>query len=282
LLDAQSKEGKVKNRKIVVLILMAAACAAGCRLLPTRLETVLPPDPKELGFFGSSVALNDTLFVVGSRGFPDGSGSGGVGTAYAFRLAGTWQMEKRFAPAGLQRGDWLGADSGAGGNSAVLGAPMIGPGGDNSGAAYFYDYAETVVRLTTGIFRGRAWVLSSTQYPPAELGPESHFGSAAAADGDEAVIGASRAWDPGDPVRYQNKGALVFYHRDPPPAENTAPIWSAALTKTFYDFNNQAEVGYDVSLRGDIAVAGAPGYSPETNGNDGAAIVFQRIGGQWT
>lgn len=98
-------------------------------------EKLLAGDAANGDLFGSSVALDGDVALIGAPGDDDmGSGSGAV---YAFtRLGGSFQETAKLVPDDGQLGDQFGFAVALSGTRAVVGAPRDDDGGADAGAVY--------------------------------------------------------------------------------------------------------------------------------------------------
>jgi hypothetical protein len=101
--------------------------------------------------------------------------------------------------------------------------------------------------------------------------PFGYFGSSCATSGTTLMVGEPGARNPGTAP----KGAVHFYERSFP---NT-------MVKTYgfiaIDQPDNSRLGSSVSISGDYAVAGLPGYSVPGYPNLGIVAVFHRVNGAW-
>jgi len=191
--------------------------------------------------FGTSVALADSIAVVGAR--TDGVHGPGSGAAYVFDVT-TGQQTYKLSPNDGAPGDLFGVSVALSGHLVIVGAM----GKDNgAGAAYVFD-AATGQQLYKLVAADRA---------PARI-----FGGAVAIHGTTAVVGSSL-----DDQRGSRSGsAYVFdvttgHQLFKLTAEDAAPV----------DFFGQA-----VALSGNIALIAAPVSDDET----GSAYLFDVTSGQ--
>lgn len=104
--------------------------------------------------------------------------------------------------------------------------------------------------------------------PPVVAAGEAfaYFGHAVALSGDTALVGA---------YREGGKGAAYVFVRE-------GGVWRQQARLVDPSGNPDDFFGWSVALDGDIAVIGAPGDDALGVSNRGAAIIFERIGQQWT
>ncbi|MFM9994464.1 MAG: hypothetical protein ACKVU4_01540 [Phycisphaerales bacterium] len=145
-------------------------------------------------------------------------------------------------------GDQFGQSVSLDGDYAVIGAWRKNIAGFQSGAAYAYER------------QGSGWS-AGIPLNPAGLVPGLGYGVTTALDGDVAVIGGTSA---------SGGGAAWVFRR-------TGAGWQEESQLIPNDPSSNASYGASVAVEGDIAVVGAP-----TSSGNGAAYVFERIGGVWT
>lgn len=111
-----------------------------------------------------------------------------------------------------------------------------------------------------------AWSLEQRLSQAAE---NSVIGGSVSVDGDRLIVGGS-----GDNGAGLNHGAAYVYRR-----EGAAWVQEARLLAS--DGSFQDGFGFSVSLDGDRALVGAPGYVDEQDRRVGRAYIFKRIGTDW-
>ena len=149
-------------------------------------------------FFGISVAISGETGVVGA--FAEDAGGASAGAAYVFQRdqGGTdnWGEVVKLSASDAEAGDGFGRRLAFSGNTAVVGAPGEGTGGENAGAAYAFqrdaggqDNWGEVIKLTASDADG-----------------DDLFGWGVAVDGDTTVVGARTedfgAFEPGVGAAY--------------------------------------------------------------------------------
>ncbi|MEM7606011.1 MAG: MYXO-CTERM sorting domain-containing protein [Myxococcota bacterium] len=240
------------------------------------------------GAFGSSVAVNGDLAVVGAR-----DAFARLGSASLLLRAGTWSVVEESTDLIVPDEESLGFSAALLGDVAVVGAPTLGPGFGAAVAFFFGDegWGNPVVlrpespdfsdlfgwavaldgnRLAVGAPRGDGGPGAVTIYTRSGLGFDVEatlpsrgargFGEGVALDGDRCLVGA-----PASAV------ALVF--------ERTGSTWSLvqtinapAATATLF--------GAAVALDGDRMLIGAWSDTGDDE-NGGAVYVYARGSEDW-
>lgn len=233
----------------LVLSLMLVLCAA----LPgwaqpyfERSQVIQNPAPPNSGF-GEDVDVDGEWMVVAAST---------ESAAYVYRKTGaTWtQFTRLTCPvASCSRQT---PDRGFGGSVTVDGTTLVVAIDGNGGAPSWLG------RLYVYNFTGGAWVFEQELSPPAGY----NLGDAIDLDGDYLLsMGA-------DTASQHNMGWKTFVFTRSGSAwiqgELTVPGRSASAEDLF---------GLSVSISGDTACVGAPGYSP----SPGAVYMFRRTGGVW-
>lgn len=153
--------------------------------------------------FGTSVALDGDLLVVGAP-FQASPGPGvNFGGAYVFRRSGgVWTEETLLKAATPAPADLFGSAVAVRDGTVVVGSPGESTGETQSGAAFVFEQVS-------GSWQQRALLKAATPHPFAQ------FGSSVALDGDTLVAGAvNESTDAAgvfDPVDFENAGAAYVF-----------------------------------------------------------------------
>ncbi len=258
-------------RRWLALLLypLASAALAGVWVHEQTLAPGVAGEPEGNDLFGSRIALDGDVLVVGAFSdeielVPGQGQAGNVGSAYVFRRAGnTWQFEQRLIAPDAEANGWFGFDVAAYAGRIVVGAPNHdtpepGVGGSvvDQGAAYVYRRD------------GATWVLEQKLAPPVATGPFARFGHAVAMQDDTVVVGLPD-W---------NGGAADVFIR-------SGQSWSTQarlLATTPYTGPNA--FGRSVAIDGVTVVVGAPTEDNGgiSNSDSGAAYVFVRAAQTWS
>ncbi|MCA9222495.1 MAG: FG-GAP repeat protein, partial [Planctomycetales bacterium] len=202
--------------------------------------------------FGSSVAINGDMVVIGAD--RDDDGGLNSGSAYVFReLGGVWQEIAKLTAADATADDHFGYSVSLSGDTAVIGAYFDDGGSSNSGSAY-------VFREVAGVWQQIAKLTA------ADAGANDRFGWSVSHSGDTAVIGAFFDDDGGN-----NSGSAYVFRE-------LGGEWQQVAKLTTADATADDRFGYSVSVSGDTALIGA--YFDDDGGiNSGSAYVFDVVSG---
>ncbi|MBY0260912.1 MAG: FG-GAP repeat protein, partial [Phycisphaerales bacterium] len=107
--------------------------------------------------FGASVATDGSTVVVGAP-LDDNLGGSNAGAAFIFRsVGGVWTEQQKIGAADRAAEDQFGSAIAVSGSTILVGAPLDDNAeGNDSGAAYFFDYALTVPTIATQPASGAA------------------------------------------------------------------------------------------------------------------------------
>lgn len=207
---------------------------------------LLPNDPQVRGAFGSAVAIDGNIAVVGNPGpFDD------PGAVYVFERTNNtdWVQRQKIVPAGLDILDGFAAIIAIDGDTILLGSPRDDE--RMTGAVYVYTRS------------GNTWSQTQKLFPAdAATNRFSNFGADVAIEGNTAIMGA---W--GDDTQETNGGSAYIFTR----SGNT---WSQAQKIQANDTMFGGNFGITVGLSGNIALVAS------TDGT-GAVYVFNRSGNTW-
>jgi uncharacterized repeat protein (TIGR01451 family) len=171
------------------------------------------------------------------------------------RSASLVQLEQLLVADDGVAGDAFGHSVAIDGDTAVVGAPRDRIGTNSTqGSAYVF--------LRTGT----TWT-QQAKLTAGDGGPEHHFGTSVAVDGDTLVVGAPEAVVGAD----LGRGAAYVFTR-------SGTVWSQQARLLADDGGAGHGFGAALALQGDTVVVGAPRQAL----NRGAAYVFSRSAGAWT
>ena len=210
-----------------------------------------PPDPDPDDLFGGKVAISGEIVVVGATGTSLPEYKTGAAHVYRYDPAvGQWHHEAMLTASDGDYGDIFGWSVAADGDVILIGARDDEVNGQSlAGSAYVFRYD------------GTEWVEEAKLVDPQ---PEYFdlFGQSVSIDGNVALVGAhGDGWFVGAAFVYRYDGTQWVFEE-----KLVAP-----------DPSGLERFGYAVSLRGDVAVAGAP----QADGQNGTAYVFRRKSGEW-
>jgi len=216
------------------------------------------PVPELHDDFGTSVAIQGNLALVGAPDFPV-SAFTGPGTVYLFRFDGvSWNLDTILNAADAAADAVFGRSVALDGNRILVGAQLARSGGVAfAGAAYAFH------------FDGTAWVQDAKFTDAVPLAWEG-FGSKVSLQGDTGLVSV-----PAAPVGIHNGAGEVHVYRD------VAGTWSqeAVLQSNFPD--DFEGFGNAVSIDGDLALIGMPADTINGITNVGSAFLFRRTGTVW-
>lgn len=159
----------------------------------TRQTTLIPSAPADAAVFGTDVAFDGELLVVGA---PNDDG-GGSATVFV-RQGSSWQRQATLSPTSGER-DRYGASVSLDGDRLAVGAPHQDPGtGTRAGAVHLHERS------------GGSWDRLVRRIGDSSVG-FAEFGTEASIDGDELLVGAP-AHPSGD---IQPGAAFVFDASEP-------------------------------------------------------------------
>lgn len=200
----------------------------------------------ESDFFGISVSLSGNSALVGA--YLDDHHGIDSGSAYLFEKEGAFWSETANLTAGpgALHGSF-GVSVSVSGSRALIGANDDNENGDNSGAAYVYE------------FIGSKWV-QVAKLMASDGSENDFFGSAVSISGDRALVSAS--------------GPQTVYVFD-----FNGVMWSETAQLVASDGEPDDRFGRTLQLSGDRALIGAP-HTPWEFG-PGAAYIFDYDGSAW-
>lgn len=281
-----------------------------CVVVPARAQLC---DPVETGRllsgsgavdgFGESLSISGERAVIGAP--YSGRNGEESGAAYIFtRSGGVWTQQSELLPDDGSEGDHFGFSVSIGGDLVIIGAPNKQMNGDDSGAAYVFEwngsewaFQERLTQLDGGrsfglqvavdgetamvssdlALLGSAYVFTRSGgvwYQQARLQASDvdlldRFGDSVAIEGDTAVVGAILEGDGSF-----NPGAAYVFTR-------SGGMWTEQAKLRASDPANNDLFGNSVAISGDTVIVGANG-DDENGLNAGAVYVFARVGDSWT
>ncbi len=205
----------------------------------------------ELECFGSSIALDGDLMVVGAFEEPQSPMLGAltIGAAFVYTRSGTtWTQlqELTSGTTGPYRYGWALA---ANGGQIVVGAP-VQTANSLTGAGAVYVYAK------------KAQYAQQTTFNAPIITQEGRFGEAIALSGTQLVVSA-----PGDGT--QQNGIVYGY-------TGSGSSWTLQSGVQPSDVAVADLFGYSVALSGYIMIAGSPSHA-----SNGAAYIYRLVGSNW-
>ena len=231
----------------------------------TTSETILHASDAEVNDnLGYSVAISGDYAIAGAphANRADGGPSvDGAGAVYFYHRSETgWEEIDILHASDAEENDNLGSSVAISGDYAVAGAPQEdGPGGDpdaDIGAVYVYHRT------------GTSWEEVDILHA-ADAQDDDNFGFSVAISGNYLIVGAPyEDGGAGDPAG--DSGAAYVFERDEAGWSPIDPLHATGAT-------GGEQLGYDVSISGDTAIAGAPTKDSAA----GTAHVFRRNATGW-
>ena len=231
-------------------ILLGGTVAAQCPL-----DRWLASDGMEGDRFGSDVALDGDLALVGAGSDKLGTVHS-AGSAYVFRRqGGQWVEEQKLVPPTPLQNNQFGLAVAIDGDVAVCGVP-------NDETQGFWVGSVEVFRFDGATWQHEQQLVSAVPFIGAR------FGWAVDVEGDRIVVGARAE----DSVLNSSGAAYVFSH------DGSSWIQDQRLVPP--DPAPIGEYGHAVATSGDVVVVGA--WRDDDFGIfTGAAYVYREIGGSW-
>ena len=199
-------------------------------------------------WFGCSGFISGDNVIIGAPYDKDmGSDSG---SAYIFnRNTGNWPLEKKLTAYDGSTGDWFGCSVSISGDYAIVGARYHDDLGSNSGSAYIF-------RRDMG-----SWPLEKklTAYDTTTC---DEFGISVSISGEYAIIGAILDDDMGS-----DSGSAYIFQRN-------SGSWPLETKLTAFDGDVDDWFGLSVSIKGNLAIIGAP-LNDDMGSNSGSAYVHK-------
>lgn len=269
----------------------------------SQIFKLLPSDGTRGDSFGSSVAVDGTIALIGASHDDDNGPQSG--SAYLFDTTTGAQLFK-LTPDDAAAGDFFGFSVSISGTTAIVGAPYDNDNGTGSGSAYLFDtttglqlakvladdgapndnfgfsvgisgataIAGSIFREESGPKSGAAYIFDTAsgnqtlKLVPADGAMNDEFGFSVAVSGNTALVGSVHDDDDGS-----NSGSAYLF-------DTTSGIQITKLIAD--DASVEARFGSAVSLMGAIAMVGAE-REGENGVASGAAYLFDTTtGGQIT
>jgi FG-GAP repeat len=215
-------------------------------------------DPVDLGEFGTAVAIDGDLVLVGASG-EDGAGTS-RGAAYLFARdqggAGAWGQVKKMVPGTPTDGAWFGNAVALAGSLAAVGEPWSDGAGTNRGSVYIFAKDEGGTD-NWGQFR---------KITASDAADGAFFGYSVCLSGSTLLVGAVQA--PGGGTQ---RGQAYLYAKD----EGGTDAWGEVQRLRASDAQNQDYFGYASAILGSYVLVGAVGEDGSGAGR-GAAYLFKK------
>ena len=241
-----------------------------------EINKLVPKDRQGYENFGYSVGISGDYAVIGANvDDKDANGDNPIsdaGSAYIFKKQkdGKWKQVQKIVASNREDGDNFGWSVAINNNHIVVGAIYVG---HSSGAAYVFELGDN------GVWLQKQKIVANP------LEGQILFGNSVAIDGNTIAVGCPwYAKDAtGKPETNLNGAGAVFVFN------KTGGVWtqSQILTPKSRTIDNLGDdLGYSVSICGDLIIAGAVGADFDMKGVNrmeaaGAAYIFERTGGKW-
>jgi hypothetical protein len=215
-----------------------------------HLETAkfFPPDANAGDSFGTSVAIDGNIAVVGAY-LNDSNGSD-CGAVYVYELTGSqWTERQKLAALDGSPGDQFGRSVAIEGNTIVVGSYYGDSNMPDTGSAYVF------ARL------GSIWTQQQKLIAPDAVSND-RFGCSVSIDNNTIVIGAYRDDN-------FTGSAYVF--------TRTGPNWGFQEKLTASDAQSGDNFGYSVAIDNNTIIIGAPNWNTPI----GSAYFYQRQSTTW-
>ncbi len=233
------------------LVLLVGTTASAQSWLREFIAADAAPDD----VYGSSVAVDQSLLVVGAP-WADATGTTlDSGRAYVYRqLGSSWVEEARLTPSDPTTAGLFGVSVAMMGNTIAVGAPGARAGGVPQGAVYMFERV------------GGAWTeVARLSAADALWGDE--FGASLDLDGSLLLVGA-----PGRFGIAANSGAAYLFER--------LVVWSQQAKFVASDSEELDRFGEAVAIYGTRAAVGAPSEDDPIK-ESGAVYIYEGFGTVW-
>lgn len=228
------------------------------------------PNRNNLAQFGWSLAVEDSLLVVGARGEWVGFPAGGAAHVFKLDNNGYWQHQHRLIPNDTSNQNRFG-------ESVAISWPYIAVGAEhndldsagnnfvlNAGAAYVFEY------------NGGQWVQGDKFTAPSGRSGNALFGKSVAVDSNRVLVGAPEAAYPSFGPGSYGLGVVFEYTRQ------ASGQWN--LTEVVVDSaagGAAGKFGMCIELDGDLMIIGAEAKSIDTNISNGQVVLMKESASGW-
>jgi uncharacterized repeat protein (TIGR01451 family) len=214
-------------------------------------QKIFASDSTAGDIYGSAVAIDGNLLIIGA--FGDDDNGTNSGSAYIYEFNGTsWIETAKLLPSDGEPNDEFGKEVSINGNRVIIASPGDDDNANGAGSAYIYE------------FNGIVW--SETKLLASDGVTGDNFGKSVSITGDRAIIGADGA----DP---SNEGAAYIF-------EFNGTNWVETAILTASDGASNDRFGLSVSIFGDKAIIGT--IDDDDNGlNSGSCYIFEFNGLNW-
>ena len=212
--------------------------------------------------FGQAMRfVDDFLFITSPFRDAPGSVAGDEGSVFVYReVAGSYVPFVQLTASDAEAEELFGSSLEVSGDRVVIGAQHELDGTvAEAGAAYVFEYD------------GETWTETAKLVPSARH-DDQHFGASVSIDGDRIVVGAEENDVAGGTIL--RAGAVWVFEYD-------GTTWNETATLEASDAADDDNLGFSVTVLDDFIVSGAIGADISPATNQGAAYVFELVGGSW-
>lgn len=217
-----------------------------------QIEKLPRPDTIKAASFGVSVAIDDSIAVVGASGASvcgDNAGAVFVYERQPGPLVTSWALTARLAPRPCQADAFFGADVALSGSRLLVSASSEGFAGKGENAAYVFERSAD-----------STWTQTARLTGPSDR-QDGLFGAGVALNGDRAAVSTS-----GNPDGAYGGSVYVYEH------DSAADSWTRTARLRGRHSPESGILGGDVALDGrHLAVAASTYFEREP----GSAYVFR-------
>ncbi len=218
----------------------------------SNVAKLVPADGAASDFFGYSVSISGGVILVGAYGDDDRGATAGSAYVFTRQANGTWAESTKLTASDGVAGDNFGWSVSLSGDTAAVGAWGDDDRGVDSGSVY------TFVRQVNG-----SW-LQTPKINAADGQTLDWFSRSLSIDGDTLLIGAY-----GDDDKAAEAGSAYVYSR----AANGT--WNQVTKFIAPDGAAADNLGFSVSLSGNLALIGSP-LDDDHGADSGSAYVLTR------
>ena len=234
---------------------------ASAQCLANEIQKITASDATQADHFGTSVAIQGDLAVIGARNAGDLPNSGAAYVSRRDKTAGAWVEQQRLVPNDPGAQDEFGfpvAINPVDPNLIIVGARLDDDACPDdvwcqSGSAYIFRFDRETAQ----------WV-QEQKLTASDADFEDQFGIGVSIWGDTAMVGAYLDEDPNI-----DTGSVYVFRYD-----EITETWVEQQKLIPSDWQFFPRFGWSVSLEGDVAVIGAPTHSEQASAA-GAAYVYR-------
>lgn len=219
-------------------------------------QKLIPSFISSSNYFGSSVAISDSLICVGAEGYSDNGSY--AGSAYIFKYDGTsWVEEAKLLASDGFNDDRFGTSVDIDNDKVVIGSYRDDDNGGDSGSAYVFEYDG-------GDWNETAKLLAS------DGNSSDEFGRSVAISNNYIIVGAWFDDDNGS-----NSGSAYVFHFD-------GTNWNEEIKFSPNTTDSNDYFGYSVDITNGYAIVGSPrDHFNGINAELGSAYVYKLNGSSW-